>query len=311
MSGAEAFLRFKEECMEDYLTLMRTFEMKKCEFSDDEDVRITLPYTFRKLHEDCNGEDLKESLKHHPQTDSLAVIHDKIGMERTSFLALHEETVDQIVNKIQSILKEISILVPLIFCVGGFSSCAVLKMRLKKVFETEDVKVVFPPDAVSAIMKGAIILARDESIVTQRISRFTIGVDWNVKFDPAVHPKSKLECAGTEKYCKDIFKQIVRKGQALPSGEPVFTVSAQVKTETQTVIEFPFYRSDILENPTYIDDIGCHLMGSMSIPMEDVTDGLSRFAHLTVYVDQMLRAEAKDQHGEMHTVKLHLGDTIT
>lgn len=310
ISGGEAFLNFKNNSMEDYLFITRGFEQKKCSFKKGPPVRLQIPSSFKDTHQQCNSEDLTTSLSQHQYSESVKLKGDKLHMESSAFLKLYDYSVDNIVDKIKSVLQATGPPVPLIYCVGGFSSSSVVKQRLTDEFSTKETRVVFPPDAVTAIMRGAVILARDETIVEKRTSKYTIGLDWNIKFNADLHPEGKREETDEDTLCKDIFRVIVRKGSVIETGKPVFQVTAYVKTATQTVIELPFYRSEISENPQFIDDVGCHLMGSMSIPMEDVTDGLDRYVHLTVYIDQMLHAEAVDKHGNKHMVNLFLGETV-
>ena len=304
-------MELKKQSMDDYLLLMRTFEYKKCAFGDDDYIRLSVPYALTECHQTCNnGEDLGTSIRQHPLSKSMRMKRDKLDIDRDVVLKFHEDAVTHIVDKISEVLMRVEQHVPFIYCVGGFAASSVVKQRLKQAFTKKQTNVVFPENAVSAIMRGAVILARDDTVVEKRISRFTIGLDWNVKFDPSKHRLSKREVTDSGVLCSDIFRIIVRAGDTLETGKPVHEVTAYVKTEQQEEILFPFYRSEITRNPEYIDEVGCYLMGSMSVPMKDTTHGLERWAKLKVYMDQLLHAEADDKDGNKHKVKLLLQETV-
>lgn len=311
VSGAEAVMQFREKFMEDFLFLMRAFEQKKCSFGENEEgsVRLHIPLSLVDLHADCNGENLQKSLSQCNLSKLVRKIGDKLDFEQETFRTFYEETVNNIIEKIGDVLKTIGKRVSVIYCVGGFSECQVVKRRLTEVFG-RDHQIKFPAEGVAAIMKGAVILARDQSIIKSRVSKYTIGLDWNVTFDPTKHDISKRECVDDGFVCSDIFRTIVKKGDPIRTGEAVHVVKSYVKTATQDIMEFPFYRSDVSNNPTYIDDVGCHLMGTMTVPFADTSDGLNRYILLSVYIDQMLHAEAVDENRKKHTVTFNMGATV-
>lgn len=215
---------------------------------------------------------------------------------------------NSITEKIESVLKTINKRVSVIYCVGGFSQSSVVKRRMREMFRP-DYEVKFPPEAIAAIMEGAVVLARDQRIIKKRISKYTIGLDWNETFDPKRHSEDKKERIDDGFMCTDIFRCIVRKGERIRTGYPVHEVSSYVKLAEQKSMEFTFYRSDISANPKYIDDAGCYLMGTMTVPFEDTRGGLDRHILLRVYIDEMLRAEAEDQRGRTYKVTLNMGET--
>lgn len=315
ISGAEAFVKFKKKYLEDYLDLQIVFERKKrlfpVERSDGtltvDSVKIQLPSSFVKLHKKDNGEKLDKSLL---QTEFNTLVSFKGGrlvIDKDVFETFFKETVNNIVEKVRQVLRNIGKSVPYIFCVGGFSELKIVKKALCEAF-SDTHTVIFPRDAITAIMKGAVILARDESIISKRKSRYTIGLDWNVPFDPKNHPKSKLEFVEDGALCTDVFRTVVKEGDDVVTGVPVHEVKSYVKTVDQKVLDFPFYRSYILKNPMFVDDTGCVLMGRMTVPLGDTKEGLERYVCLKVFLDKLLHAEAVDNEGVVHRVALKLED---
>jgi molecular chaperone DnaK (HSP70) len=229
---------------------------------------------------------------------------DKMRIKNTLFRSFFTETIDGILETVQDVLCKIPDNIDTIICVGGFSDCKLLKEGIRAKFP--DKTVIIPPEAATSIMKGAVIFGRDQSVVNKRISRYTYGLDWNEDFDPVRHDREKREETDDGPVCRDIFKTLIVKGDEIPYNKPTQEIEAYVKSKYQTVIEFPFYRSEILENPVYIDEIGCHLIGTMSVDIGE-SRSLDSCVKLKVYFGATeLKAEAKDESGKQYEVKFKL-----
>ncbi|XP_052791810.1 uncharacterized protein LOC128225956 [Mya arenaria] len=167
--------------------------------------------------------------------------------------------------------------------------------------------VIIPAKANVAIMKGAVIYGREENLIETRICKNTFGLDWNEDFDPRIHPVSKRECTDDGYMCKDIFKVIAKVGDAIASNTPTQIIKSYVKTASQTVMEFPFYRTLTDPPPMFIDDESCTFMGSMKISLEDTTGGIDRFVTLKIFIGATtLNAQAIDNKGRTHRATLLL-----
>ncbi|XP_053390945.1 heat shock 70 kDa protein 12A-like, partial [Mercenaria mercenaria] len=309
LSGGPAFSKFRDENMEDYLTMQRLFENKKCAFkdtSDDSKVNISIPESFRTLHEMHNQEKLTESVRQMAISDDVEFKADKMRIKTKLFRSFFTETIDGVLNTVECVLSKMYEKIDTLTCVGGFSDCQLLKDAFHAKFP--DQTVIIPEEAVTSIMKGAIIFGRDQSVVNKRISRYTYGLDWNEDFDPDNHDPSKREETDNGHVCRDIFRKLIGKGDEVPYNKPTQEIEAFVKSKYQTVIDFPFYRSEIEENPKYIDAIGCHLIGTMRVNLgESKIKSLDRYVKLKVYFGETeLRAEAIDDTGKKYDVTINI-----
>lgn len=313
LSGGQAFRSFKTEHVEDYLNLQRQFEHKKCAFEQkDEDAKVTIvvPESFRHIHKDHNSEDLSLSLKQMDISGLVEFKLDKMRIHQRLFIKFFKSTIDGVIDTLKNALKQIPCKIDTISCVGGFSDCGLLKETLRRAFP--DKEVIIPPDAVTTVMKGAVIFGRDQSVVNTRISPYTYGLDWNEDFDECKHPTDKKQDTGDGYVCKDIFKILIKKGDPIQYDQSTQEIDAYPTFKYQHEMEFPFYRSEILDRPAFVTDIGCYLVGSMQVKItpgrHDIFE--SSYVKLKVYFGQtQLRAEAKDDQGRVHQVTFSYAET--
>lgn len=313
VSGAPAFEKFKRKHPGEYLDLQRQFELKKKTFKGDDHVgkhvSITLPCSLRKLHKEKNMEKLSESLKRMDINNDTMFKSDKIFIDIKTFKDFYKETIDNILLAVEGVMSRVPHENVTLLFVGGFSNCALLQKAAQERFR--GINVLFPPEAETAVMQGAVIYGRDESIVNARISRFTYGIDWNVDFVEGVHPVSKKEETEDGDVCKDIFKTIIRKGQRIEWDKQIEVVDAYPKSKYQTEMEFPFYRSEELSHPTFVTDVGCKLMKTMKVSLGDIPC-LDRCVTLIVYAGKTeIKAEAKDKFGTRYSMKIGYDETDT
>ncbi|XP_052792742.1 heat shock 70 kDa protein 12B-like [Mya arenaria] len=315
VSGAPTFERFRKECTNEYLDLMRDFEIKKLAFPSESSnvVYMKIPRAYIDCHTEENSEDFKMSLRGLAPTAILAgstFKNGKLKITNERFEMLFQDTFKHIIGNVGLLLERLrqKYNVKTIFCVGGFSDCKLLSKKIKDTFPNKT--VIIPSEAVVAIMKGAIIYGRDESIIQSRISKFTYGLDWNEDFDPNKHPVSKKETTEDGEMCKDIFLTIAKKGDSVPTDIPTKCLKSYVKTSIQTAMEFPFYRTDTITPPRFIDEPGCVLVGSMLVPIPDIEKGLDRCVKLEIYFGATeFRAIAKVNGGATHEVTFNLEET--
>ncbi|WAQ98908.1 HS12A-like protein [Mya arenaria] len=175
VSGAATFERFRTEFSYDYLDFMRNFELKKLASPSEcsNVVNITIPRAYVDCHTEENGEDFSTSLLGLASTAILAgstFKKDKLKITNERFEMFFHDTFKHIIDNVGLLLERLRqrYSVKTIFCVGGFSDCKLLAKKIKETFS--DKTVIIPPEAVGAIMRGAIIYGRDEGIIQSRIS---------------------------------------------------------------------------------------------------------------------------------------------
>lgn len=129
-----------------------------------------------------------------------------------------------------------------IILVGGFGESNHLFNVLKLHFvETKDFEVVQPPNAWSAVARGAVIhCIEGDNLVQARIARHHYGVITRFAYDPAKH--SRKNCIFDEDdekwYAEDQVQWYVKKGQSMPSGTPIllpFHFASSIKLQSEVI----------------------------------------------------------------------------
>lgn len=112
---------------------------------------------------------------------------------------------------------------------------------------------------MQSIARGGTYLACDKELVTERICRFTLGIEVNRKREDETHPSSHTFVSDDGiTYDGEIFLPLVRKGDKLPLGH-VVQKELSVCNASQTQLECKLYQSSSLE-PKYVGGVclrGC------------------------------------------------------
>ncbi|KAL4220593.1 hypothetical protein ACF0H5_020990 [Mactra antiquata] len=316
VSGGQVLNELKSKNMEDFLTLQRRFEQKKCSYTVNENdtgdskVTIDIPFEYIQLHHAHNNEDLKSSVRQTNMKDAVEIKSTKMRIRQEFFNTIFKKTIDGVVDSVKEAVKRSPYKIDTIFCTGGFSDCHLLKKIMKQSFP--DHSVITSTDAVSTVMKGAVIYGRNHSILYKRISPCTFGLDWNEDFDSCKHPNDKKQRTEYGFVCTDIFKLLVRKDELVKYDEPTQEIDAYTTFKYQDTLEFPFYRSEVSEDPDFVTDVGCHHIGSLNVKIQhDVDDGDDcKHVKLRVYFGATeIKAEATDDQNRKFEVILNFSET--
>lgn len=124
-----------------------------------------------------------------------------------------------------------------ILLVGGFGSSEYLRKEIEQHFG-EDVKVIQPVNAWSAVTRGAMLRALQGDIVETRIIRSNYGIFYKTPWDPEVHETGKHARTAAklksfdeqeQKYfCAKVMNWYVRRGDEFSK---------------KKVVRFPFYQT--------------------------------------------------------------------
>lgn len=312
ISGGEALESFKKNHVEDFLELQREFEQKKRAFEvagNDKWITIKLPSTFQKLHKRTNSEDLARSVQQMEISEDIKFTSDKMRLKYKIFSEFFSETIGKVIEIVERVLNKVPEDIPTLIFVGGFSDCNLLQNEISR--KWVDKTILFPQDAVLAVMMGAVLFGRDESIVSARISRFTFGLDWNEDFVKGEHPEEKREETEDGYVCNDVFKKIITKGQLIPWDSQILVLEAYPKSRFQSEMQFPFYRSEISDSPKFVTDPGCYHMGTMTVPLKcDPRHVLDQSVKLKVFGGKTeIRAKAEDGIGNKYYMSFFDGET--
>ncbi|KAG2235693.1 hypothetical protein BDF21DRAFT_355507 [Thamnidium elegans] len=117
------------------------------------------------------------------------------------------------------------------FMVGGFSQSPYLQKRIRQEFEGRINLICLAPRGELAIVRGAVLLGIQPNIVSQRIAKYTYGIQTRDYYDPLRDPP-KFRLAGTE-FCDVRFMTIVKKNQKLPNNHivsQIYTINRSIPT---------------------------------------------------------------------------------
>ncbi|KAL4235381.1 hypothetical protein ACF0H5_007017 [Mactra antiquata] len=162
---------------EDYLELMRSFEIKKraVDTTSKKVINIKIPPSFDEVAKKHVNKSFQEAVASSPHSSQLKVLGDKLkinaDLARSLFQMVFDNitaTIDKCISTVKSneMIKDISI----ILLVGGFSDSLYVQQYMKNRYETEnDITVLVPKEAGLSVLLGAIIYGRQPDNITSRI----------------------------------------------------------------------------------------------------------------------------------------------
>ena len=112
-------------------------------------------------------------------------------------------------------------------------------------------------------MKGAVLFGYKPDFISSRISRFTYGVKVAEKYDPEKHSERKCVMIGNVPRCNDVFSSFMRADTSVLAGQKLLEIYTTT-TPFQPKMGLQVF-STPCEDPTYIDDDGCFLLGELDV----------------------------------------------
>lgn len=277
--GRETMVRFQNECLNDVFDLLREFETAKRLINPETTgtVKVRLPVKLHEISMEENYNKLSKSqLRRAFSTtmnssrfgDSIAIKGDKLRVDAEFARQMFSYSINELVKCVKDLfeLEEIS-MVDTLLIVGGFSDCSLVQHAFRTNFP--DKKLVFPPEAGLAVLKGAVLFGHYPKIIESRIARFTYGIKQMTKFDPAQHDKKhKVTINGVE-MCNNLFQIYVRKGSSVHSGHTISEKHVPSKEDIQGgYTTFMMYISTD-PMPKYVTEPSCRLLGKLEVKMPE------------------------------------------
>ncbi|KAJ8298343.1 hypothetical protein KUTeg_024874 [Tegillarca granosa] len=274
--GGPVWNKFCSRHTGDFVDMFREFETKKRNINEATTGKVTMkiPVTFAEQFQEETEEDIKEVIEQTNFSGKISWFSDKTRINADLFKNLFEEASQNIVVHLRELLstKEVKD-TKTILMVGGFSESPILQSRIRREFP--DMRVIIPPDAGLAVLKGAVLFGYDPKTIEERIAKYTYGIATTDHFDPKKHDASKKKNINGRDMCSDVFHKHVTKGQVLRIDEVQSEENYYPIKPDQTAINFTVYISPNL-NPKYVTDNDCEEMGQMDVDIPDITDGLKR-----------------------------------
>uniref|UniRef100_A0AAV2JV22 Uncharacterized protein n=1 Tax=Knipowitschia caucasica TaxID=637954 RepID=A0AAV2JV22_KNICA len=130
---------------------------------------------------------------------------DKLSVSEKKMKSFFHESLVHITDSLCEILDSHS-QIQYILLVGGFSQSRILCGHVRQQF-SDRARVLCPKNPQEAILKGAVVFARDQAVIRSRKSAFTYGVKISVRYDKSKH-KSKFTNKEGD-WCNVMFYKLV------------------------------------------------------------------------------------------------------
>ncbi|XP_071132814.1 heat shock 70 kDa protein 12A-like [Mytilus edulis] len=269
--GKEVMNQFKSNNGDDFLQLLRDFEVKKKMFKveDEESLTIRMALSLIELFLDIEHLDVPTAIARSRFNENLRLKRDKLYIAGSLVETFFTETIQMIIDEVLSILKhERCSDVSAIMLAGGFSEADILQNAIKKQFQS--LEVFIPTDGALAVLKGAVIYGHNPSIVSMRVCYHTYGIHVEKEFDSSIHdPKKKINHDGIMR-CANIFEVLFEMDQEVHIGQTrskdlreTFYSEDRQQMRYDPII-YPFVISTN-KHPFYTTDDGCMEHGSIIV----------------------------------------------
>ncbi|XP_052764771.1 heat shock 70 kDa protein 12A-like [Mya arenaria] len=306
MLGKESIDEFRRSNMEDYLYLIRDFEVKKRNIDptkSDKPVVFRISAMLPKLVKKIKGKKIPEVIMDSSFGTTVSVQGDKLKVDMSVVMLLFKTQVDKIVQHVSNLIEQPTIGdIEAIVLVGGFSKCPLLQQAIKLKFD--DHTSIVPNDPDLAVLKGAVIFGHKPELINQRVSKYTYGVEVMRPFIDNVHKEDyKVVCDDGIDRCNNCFDKHITAGQYLIFGEAQVEKFYTTTTPSQSNLPFPiFYTLD--PNPMYTTVEGCHLAGTIIVAIGG--SGLGRMVKVRmIYGGTEIQVDATEvSTGNVHHLKI-------
>lgn len=291
--GKEVFEKYKKENLADYISICKTLELGKRNFSNSSThLEIKIPESMIMLCKGLNT-NLADLIKKATFQEHVKCIRSKLTLSFSCVDNLFAKVCDGIVDHINKLLgKHQEQKIKTVLMVGGFSESQYLQDKMKDAFP--NIEMVTPNDAGLAVLKGAVLYGHDPKAIVSRIARFSYGVSSLVRYDVKKHSPQKNKIVDDVEYCTDLFSKHITKGEKLNIDEAQACQTYSPVSKAQTSIRFCVYKSEDTD-PKYIDDEGCRFVGKFDVDIPDSTDGADREVLVSfMHGNTELKVEAKN-----------------
>ncbi|XP_045161656.2 heat shock 70 kDa protein 12B-like [Mercenaria mercenaria] len=266
MIGPEAIEKFKREQMIDYFDLLRDFETKKRTITRAIDGKMTfkIPASLRELGESDGVKMQDKVAKSHSKT-KITWTGDKLRIEKAAAKALFETPLNMLICHIGKMFAEPTVQdVDVILLVGGFGECELVKEAFENKFANK--RLMIPPEAGLAVLKGAARFGHLQDIVQTRVARYTIGWE-SLSFFEEHHDPAKKIIVGGQDLCKDIFQKLIEIDEEIPKYK-FFEKDAGAAYAEQKFVAIKLF-SSTNRHVKYTTEPECQELGRLDIKCPD------------------------------------------
>lgn len=278
IAGPETIQQFKNEHLDDYIDMFRTFEIKKREISPTlaGKVIFRLPSTMVATAIEVNGESFEEKLLNSPYKNDVTFKNGKLIVDSRITKLFFTESFTGIVQHVASLLdKKANRDCTAIVMVGGYSESKILQSAIKSKFGG-DLKVIIPEEAGLAVLKGAVLFGHRPSTISERICKYTYGQQsTHTTTANCKHPETRTGIENGKLRCFDIFLKHITIGQSVKLEEEQLERVTSPLYADQTKVSKNIYASTSTD-PCLVTEPGCIKIGHFIIPIPDTSLGTDR-----------------------------------
>ncbi|XP_061186701.1 heat shock 70 kDa protein 12B-like [Saccostrea echinata] len=250
--------------MEDYLEFLRDFEVKKRTVSNNltKKYNIRIPLSLNDFAKEYRV-DLHRT-ERLPIKGEVEVMRDKIKVNGHFMLQLFEDSINEIANHLQNLMKDFPD-ISCIILVGGYSECSILQEKIILMFS--DKNIIIPNECGLAVVKGAVLYGHNPFIISCRVLRYTYGTNTDFRFESGKHDEKRkyIDQYGIVR-CRGTFDPIISAGsKVLATGKRCTLISVPLDKYQSTIVSEIYFseKSDVL----YIDEEDCRYLGKVEIPL--------------------------------------------
>ena len=309
--GPEVMERFRDDNKDDFIDLMREFEVKKRSVEPDMNSKVTIkiPISVHELYRDIHDAEIRDSIRKNPKlSDKITFAGDKLRVEADVLKAMFQETCNNIVRHLKEIFQEPTVKgTETILMVGGFSESPMVRHAVEKGFQ--DKRIIVPHEAGLAVLKGAVIYGHNDHVITSRISRYTYGIKMYNAFKPGIHPESRkvINAYGDAKV-RGVFKKLIEAGKSVSHDDTFEGIECCPYGPHSTGFTLKLFATPN-KNPQYVDEPDCINIGEVYVDCQDQRGRVSSARVTLVFGGTELEVRAVNTTtGELTSAKFNFLD---
>ncbi|KAK3580557.1 hypothetical protein CHS0354_009514 [Potamilus streckersoni] len=320
--GKHVFYKFVNNHMDDYLEIVRDFELKKRKIEPAKDSSvlgtdqtkeqtesteifvIRFPLALKEVFVKETGENLETTITQTVHSGQIELVGDKLKVDARIMRRLFEEATKNIVDHIKMLFVNPVVRdVHTILMVGGFSESKMLQHAIRKEFRT--ISIIVPHDAGMVVLKGAVVFGHDPGAISERIAKYTYGIAKCKKFIEGEHDKRyKIINRDGSVKCDNIFGKHVEIGQSLKCDESFQHKYHAPGSKATRFVARLF--ATVNKNPKYVTDVGCFRVGEMRVDVDTSVPYKDRsFIISLVFGDTEILVKAVEKSGRETTCTLN------
>lgn len=254
----------REKKTETYLDIFREFEIAKRAIIQNKTGYIRMTISVVTLGDICQEIENKTFEEAFTGVEGMYIKGDKLHIKVETMKKFFESPTKDLIQHMQAIFENPRTSgISLILLVGGSANSEYIQSEIENAFPS--VKLVIPPEAGLAVLKGAVIFGHCPTIIKSRILRFTYGTDVCPNFDPTIHKEDKkIKVDGIDR-CNDCFSPIVIAGTEIDIGEEkIKSYETTSKYQYEALVQI--FCSPCKE-VKYTDDEKCFKLGEVNVPL--------------------------------------------